>query len=74
MTVEERIQKVENENGGWFGNVLDINDALKEENLDVLEINAEYAVVTDEDDEDEQYLIRFGGTTRTIIIASVERI
>lgn len=67
-------EKLENM-GTWWGRNEDLIEDLEEIGLEVLEHNDEYIVVAyEEDEEDVQLQIMLGGTTRTIVIGSVEEI
>ena len=70
LSVKEVIEIIQNENG-WFVELEDFKEACNDKHLEVPVLNREYAVVY-RNDEDEEYIVRFGGTERTIIIASVE--
>lgn len=57
----------------WFGRMEDLTEELEDMGLEVLEANYEYVVVGYEEDGDYiQFILRLGGTARTIIITSVE--
>ena len=72
MDIIEKINEISNQNG-WFGRHEDFVDACNEEGLEVAEINGEYAIVTEEDDDGcaSECVVYFGGTERTIIIERV---
>lgn len=56
----------------WYARLNELVEDIENLGYEVLESCAEYIVFAD--DEDNQYIARLGGTPRTIIICSVERL
>ena len=54
----------------WYGSLDDIKQDFVDNGFDVYDINNEYAVI--EDSDENQYYIRFSGTERTITIDKIE--
>lgn len=69
MTVYIKLLEIIEENG-WFGDLEDFRFECEEKELVVEELNHEYAVVCDEEYE-EEFIVYFGGTTRTITIDKI---
>lgn len=69
MDIIEKINQI-SEEYGWFARHADFIEVCHDEGLEVPDINSEYAVVTDEDDN--ECIVYFGGTERTIIIEKVK--
>ena len=58
------------EQNGWFGSLEDFKFECEERELEVEELNNEYAVVYDEYGDDE-CIVYFGGTERTITVKKI---
>lgn len=70
-----RIHLMVDEMGGWFSRPEDFREYCDKFGLDVLEQNAEYAVVADANsDDDTEYEIRFGGTENTTSIEDIQEL
>ena len=71
MTCYEKLERIDRENG-WFGRLNDFVKCCDEDGLLVSEINSEYACVMDLDDDQDECLVYFGGTERTITIEKIK--
>lgn len=67
-----RLEELKN---NWWTRLDELVGEIEEMGYGVLEQNREYIVCFDEeDDSDEQYQIRLGGTERTIVVEEIEEI
>lgn len=56
----------------WYGYVDDIVDEIEDLGYDVLDYNNEWITVSDpENDDDTEYVLKLGGTERTITIDNI---
>lgn len=67
-----RLEELKN---NWWGRLEELVEEIEEMRYEVLEQNREYITCwSKEDDSDEQYQIRLGGTERTITVEEIEEV
>lgn len=67
-----RLEELKN---NWWGNLEELVEEIEEMGYEVLEQNREYIICwPEENDSDEQYQIRLGGTERTIKVEGIEEV
>lgn len=66
------IEKIQND---WYGRIEDLIEEIESAGMEVEESSREYIVASYEDDgEDVQIVLRFGGTERTITVEDVREV
>ena len=59
----------------WFRNLAELKEEIQEIGYDIDECNREYIVVSaEDDDEEETFELRLGGTERTITIEKISEV
>lgn len=67
-----RLEVLKND---WYGRLEDIVEEIEELGYEVLEANGEYITCWEENsDDDTEYIIRLGGTERTITVEEIREI
>ena len=69
------MMRLEGLKNNWWGRLEELVEEIEDMGYEVLEQNREYITCWSEDDDsDEQYQIRLGGTERTIIVEEIEEV
>ncbi len=67
------ILKLEELKNDWYGRLEDLTEEIEERNFEIYEATTEYISCASKET-DAEYIIRLGGTERTITIESIREI
>lgn len=68
------MSKLESIMNGWYGRLDDMKEDIEELGYEVIEMNREYISCYSEEEDDTEYVIKLGGTERTIIAESIREV